>query len=186
MIEVPWYMLSPSPYTLTVWSVLAIYQAKKLGASSLKERMYSFAISIFSLGLIVLPFDSLWVIFQSVKFGYLYPGEVYFTLFSSLFRNLLVFLLCVYETREIKDKLNIYCLIELFWFIPLFFVWFGLAPDPSWTDWTYAWRFGYGNQRTFLAFVISHGVMKIIQGIIFFDLWRIKPWMKNKRGIEIE
>ena len=167
-------MLSPSPYTLTVWGLLAYFQAKKMGASSLKEWMYCFSVCAFSLGLIVLPFDCLWVIFQNIRFGYLYPGEAVYTLASSLLRNLLVLLLCIYETREVHKHLNLNSLKYLLGFIPIFIVWFVVSPDPSWTDWTYAWRFGYGATRTFNAFVVSHVMMKGIQAVIYVDLWREK------------
>ena len=111
MIEVPWFMLSPSPYTLAVWTVLAIFQAKRLlpyswRSYSWREWINAFTLCAFSLGLIVLPFDSLWVIFQNIRFGYLFPGEVGFTLASSLLRNLLVLLLCIYETRKVHKLLN--------------------------------------------------------------------------------
>ena len=173
-LEVPWYMLSPSPYSLTVWSTLALIQTKKLKPYSLKQWMYGFAVCAFTLGLIVMPFDSLWVIFQNMRFGHLYPEERYITLFTSLSRNLLIFLLCIYETREICDKLNIHTFFNLYWFLPIFTVWFRLAPDPSWTDWTYAYRFNYGPQRTIEAFIISHMIMKTIQAAIYFDLWKVK------------
>lgn len=173
MIEVPWYMLSPSPYSLAVWSFLAFFQAKKFKPSTVKEWLYSFSLCAFSLGLIVLPFDCLWVIFQNLRFGYLYPDERFYTLFSSLLRNMLLLLLCIYETREVHEHLNLDALFNLFYFIPIFAVWF-TAPDPSWTDWTYAWRFGYGGLRTFYAFLISHVLMKSIQALIFIKLWRNK------------
>lgn len=174
MIDVPWYMLSPSIYTLTVWSMLAILQTKKLGAYGIKKWLYGFSVCAFSLGLVVLPFDSLWVIFQNVRFGYLYPDERWITLISSLARNILFLLFCIYETRENFKHLNMKALLKLSIFIPIFIVWFGLAPDPSYTDWTYAWRFEYGIERTITAFIISHVGLKLIQAVIYFNLWRYK------------
>jgi len=175
MLEVPWFMLSPSPYSLTVWSIMAYFQAKQLKPSSLKQWMKGFSISAFTLGFIVLPFDTMWVTFQNARFGYMYPDERWFTLFSSSLRNLLILILCIYETREVHKFLNFKALRKLIIFIFLFFVWFGFASDPSWTDWTYAYRFNFGYLRTFLAFLISHGLMKFIQALIYFDLWSVRP-----------
>jgi len=122
----------------------------------------------------VLPFDSLWLVFQNVRFGYLYPDERFYTLFSGLLRNMLLLLLCVYETREVHEHLN----WKAFWIFGLMVfgmvIWFISSPNPSWTDWTYAYRFGYGLEITFGAFLVSHVVMKLFQAIIFWNLWRVK------------
>jgi len=174
MLDVPWYMLSPSPYSLAVWSFLAYFQAKKLNPFSWREWMKAFSICAFTLGFVVLPFDCLWVIFQNIRFGYLYPDERWFTLFSSLARNLLLLLLCIYESREVHEYLNFTALSGHVDFIILFTIWFGLAPDPSWTDWTYAYRFGYGGVRTAEAFLISHVFMKSIQALIYYYLWKVE------------
>ena len=172
-------MLSPSPYSLAVWTILAISQARVLLPYSWKDYSWrewikAFTVCAFTLGFIVLPFDSLWVFFQSMRFGYLFPDERCFTLFSSLLRNVLILLLCIYETREVHKHLNWTAFLDFIVLIPIMIFWFIYAPDPSWTDWTYAWRFGYGGLRTFYAFLISHGLMKFIQAFIYVDLWRVK------------
>lgn len=139
---------------------------------TIRRWIYNFSTCLFLLGLIVLPFDSLWIICQIIKFGYLYPTEIWPTLISSLSRNLLVFIICLWETREISGQLDKKQFTKLFWFVPLFIFWFTLAPNPSWTDWTYAWRYGYGTLRVTTAFIISHIIMKTIQAIIYFKIWK--------------
>jgi len=167
-------MLSPSPFTLGVWSLLALFQARKFRPSSVKKWGYYFSLCAFSLGFIVLPFDSLWVVCQNVRFGYLYPDERWITLGLSLTRNGVFLLISWLGTREIHKLLNWDALYGLLYFVVIFLGWFGLANNPSWTDWTYAWRLGYGGVRTIYAFLISHGLMKFIQALIYFDLWRVK------------
>jgi len=173
MKAVAWWQKSPSPYTLIVWSIWAILKAKQMKPKTFRKWCYWFATYAFSVGLVVLPFDSVWVILQNVKFGYLFPNEVVPTLATSLSRNVAVFALCLNMTKEIRYKIDVKLTSYLFLasFIPLFAVWFGLAVDPSITDWTYAIRFGYSTSRIIVAFVISHIIMKAVQAMIFFKMW---------------
>jgi len=168
-------MLSPSPYSIVVWSLLAFYGARKMQPKTVKQWLHALSTCAFVVGLVVMPFDSLWIVFQIARFGYLYPDEAMPILLYCLTRNITIFLLCIYETRKVRlQLLNVKSLVYLPFFIPLFILWFGLAPDPSWTDWTYAFRYNYSNLRVFQAFIISHIFMKSLQGIIYIKLWKRK------------
>jgi len=174
MIEIPWWAFSPSPFTFAVWFFLAMYGFFKFHPKSLRDGILAFSTSAFVVGLTVLPFDLLWTISQALTFGHLHPLDLAELL--PLFNlKLVVWILCLYECRNlfrpkghlIRDNLFLLAL-----YIPFLIFWFKLAPDPSWSDWTYAWRFGYGTARIIEAFFISHIFGKVLQAIIYINLWK--------------
>jgi len=128
-------------------------------------------------GFVVFIYDSNWVVFQIIKFGHLYPGDLN-EMFLRLGQNLGFLLVCycfihyLFEKRILEFQVSTYdlLLIQFFYFV----VWFVLAKDPSWTDWTYALRNDYPGKRVIGSFIISHFVGKLLQGLTFVSLWR-KP-----------
>lgn len=174
MIEIPWWAYSPSPFTFVFWGILALYGCTKLKPRNRREWIGYLATSAFIVGLVVLPFDILWTVHQALTFGHLFPQDL--AELMPLFNiKLLVWILCLYECRKLfrpKSHLNATNLFDLSLYIPLLVIWFTLAPDPSWTDWTFAWRFGYDTTRIIQSFMISHGVAKALQALIFVKLWK--------------
>lgn len=159
--------------TLAFWFLLAFYGCKKLKPKTRKEWVTAFSISAFVVGLVVLPFDILWTVHQALTFGHLFPQDLaeLLPLFTA---KLVVWIVCAYETKYlfgVQGKLRTEHLFFLILYVPLLLIWFQLAPDPSWTDWTFAWRFGFGGQRVVEAFLISHVLAKFVQGVIYVKLW---------------
>jgi len=172
MIEVPWWAHSPSPFTFAFWGVLALYGYKKFYPDNLREKIGALSTSAFVVGLTVLPFDLLWTIHQALTFGHLHPGDL-LELLPLFNLKIIVLMLCFYECRGLFNKyLERDHLFLLSIYVPLLIYWFLLAPDPSWTDWTFAWRFGFGTRRVIEAFFISHILAKSIQAIIYVSLWK--------------
>lgn len=176
MIGLPWWIHSPSPFTFFFWFLLALYGIHKLKPKTRREWITTFCVSAFIVGLVVLPFDLLWTVHQAFTFGHLHPQDLAELL--PLFNlKLMIWVLCLYESRKLfkgKSYLEPLNLVFLSLYYPLLIVWFRLAPDPSWTDWTYAWRFGFGTQRILEAFFISHVIAKLVQAIIYVGLWKKK------------
>ena len=141
---------------------------------SLRGWVRGFATSAFIMGLVILPIDVLWVSLQWLKFGGLHPDE-WLLVLSCYARDILGIMLCVIMTwDELKrGVIDVEKLVNLWWILPFYALWFGLAPDPSWTDWTYAIRFNTGH--VFESFLVSHGVLKLVQALIYGSLWREKP-----------
>lgn len=173
MITLPWWAYSPSPFTFVFWFLLALYGCRKLKPKTLKEWVSAFSISAFVVGLVVLPFDILWTVHQALTFGHLHPLDLAELL--PLFNvKLVIWVVCVYESINLfgtTGKLRTENMFFLILYVPLLLVWFSLAPDPSWTDWTYALRFGFDSNRVVEAFLISHGFAKFVQAVIFVKLW---------------
>jgi hypothetical protein len=51
-------------------------------------------------------------------------------------------------------------------------LWFGLAPDMSFIDWTFAFKHGYPAARVLQDFLISHVVGRVFVGVTFWSLFR--------------
>lgn len=182
MIEIPWWVKSPSPYTFIFWILLGLYGCYKLKPKGLRDWIVKFSTCAFVVGLVILPFDLLWTINQALTFGHLHPSDLAELL--PLFNlKLILWIVCLYECRNMFKEKQSLKLMELFYlvlYIPFMMVWFTLAKSPSWTDWTYAFRFGCpGCVRDIIikSFFISHVLGKTLQGAIYLNLW--------KRGKEI-
>ena len=178
MIDVPFWVKSPSPFTLIFWLVLALWGNLHIKGKIKYKRfplLAGLTDSIFVVGLMAFSYDTLWVVCQGLKFGSLYPADL-FDLFKSLLRNLGFLGLCtVYCYPLFKKKIigiKKITLILLGIEVVYFGLWFMFAPNISWTDWTFAIRYNFPNDRVVQAFIISHVIGKLIQGLIFISLWR--------------
>lgn len=173
MIKVPWYARSPSPMTLIFWGILALYGTIQFKPKTVREYLGAFGNAVFILGLIVLPFDALWCIFQGLRFAYLHPEGI-LILGLCLLRDIVGSVWCYSESFHhfgVKGRLQKKGLLKLLVFVPYFIIFFLVAPDPSWTDWTYAIRFDYGNQRIITSYLLGIP-MKIVQAFIYVKLWK--------------
>lgn len=170
MIDVPFWVKSPSPFTLAFWLLMIFWSIQYLPEPLGKYRIIDAA---WILGLIVLSFDAAWCILQ-FKFAYLHPEGV-LQLILSLARDLTLLFFCYTQTypyfKQKKLTINPYTIILTGILVCYMLLWFSLSPDPSWTDWTYSIRFEYGNLRTIQAFIISHFGAKFLQGLIFISLF---------------
>lgn len=172
MNEVPWWALSPSPMTCLYWSILAFYGAYKLGSNSKREWIKNFCESAFLLGIVILTYDTVWQLGQWFKFGYLHPEEI-ITVRNTLIRNASVFSLCALSSWKLSLKTNLIQFKGIFFIlVPILSLSFRflVAPDPSWTDFTYGLRFGGSLPwwYEFLSGVPDKGSL----AITFMNLWK--------------
>lgn len=182
MIKLPFgfWFESPSTFTFIFWIVLWLWGLLQLPLSTYDDvkripKVYRLVNCMMIVGLIAFIYDSTWIFFQIVKFGHLYPSDLNEILLrfgqnAGLFCICFLFIFHLFEKKILEFQSRTYDLliIQLFYFI----AWFYLAPDPSWTDWTYAIRHGFPREQIYLSFIISHVIGKMIQGLTFISLWR--------------
>lgn len=175
MSSLPFWALSPSPYTILFWAIMALWGTLNLplrrnrlpGLNRLLDALWI-------LGLVVLPFDAVWCLFQGVRFASIHPQGV-LQLAICFLRDIAGFILCLtmarpyfaFKVTEFRFWGNVIWLCLLGYMV----VWFWYAPSPAWTDWTYGLRFGASPETVTLAFLISHVGAKFFQGLIYISLF---------------
>lgn len=176
-----WFYRSPSPLTLIIYGLFSFYGYRKLSKGTVKGTLKwflgDFTNALFILGVPVLIGDALWCIFSMLRFGYLFPGDVLMMVLC-IARDLAGVFTCWLFVRKLFDH-GVVGLTESFWFWIVvvngffFAVWFGLAVDPSWTDWTYAIRNNYGLTRVLSSLLLSHGVGRLFIFLGYRGMWKI-------------
>lgn len=180
MQEVPWFALSPSPFTIAFYLILTVYGMKQLLKRVEYKRLshlLAFTDAIFILGLIVLTTDTLWIIASGLRFGWLYPDSVLQLVFS-IGRNIAGITLCYFLVGNYFKK-EILQFSEATWtmlFVNAFFMlgWFLIAQNPSFTDWTFAIRYDYPLSQVIGSFLVSHVIGKTLVAITYLSMWQ-KP-----------
>jgi len=172
-------MFSPSPFTIIQWVVLSlvgmILLRRHYGIVKSKRLLYYFSTAAFTLGFTVLLSDAVWIIFQYFKWGASFPESI-FQLQLSLVRDLAGVVMCIIFMMPVLDFVNVNRYTILFWVgnLVFFACWYIWSVDPSFTDWTFAYKYGYGLNHTWNVFVISHIYGRIITGAIYLSMWMKK------------
>lgn len=177
-MSLPWYALSPSPFTVVYWIVLASWAAIfRLNVQTYKRfQMFArFTDALFIVGLVVVSNDIIWVFACLFKWGALYPASVP-QLGFCVARNVAAVMFCYLLTFHLFKK-RVVGFTKATWLLygvnVLFMsVWFWLAPTPAFTDWTYAIRHDYSLNVVAGSFLISHIGGKTLTGLIYLSLWR--------------
>jgi len=174
----PWFMYSPSPVSLIQYAVLTwIMWGYLLKAATYERhhRILAATESFFVVAFFVVLTDSFWCLFCALKWLPLYPGDA-LQVFSSLGRDiaaaLLFFIMIFHHFRSGVIQIN---KSVIFWLLVSFgsqALWFFLAPSPSFTDFTYAWRHGSSPEFVLAAFVFSHFIMRIPLWVAIFKTRR--------------
>lgn len=171
-MQLEWWMRSPSPMTLTFWSLLALYGAYRLQSKTTREWITNFAESALLIGIVILPYDSSWQIFQWIRWGYLHPEE-YIMVIGVLIRNAAIFALCALSSWKLglrTQQLKLTNATFIIFTILTLAAKFLYAPDIVWTDWTYGIRFEE-NPPWLLAY-LSGIPDKIAQAVVYVALWK--------------
>jgi hypothetical protein len=176
--DVPWYALSPSIFTFIFWFILAVWGAKQL-LKKAKYRRFKSLIALtdatFILGFIVLITDFMWVVVCGLRFGLFFQDSILQLLICAL-RDIFGLLFCYtmifehFKTKVIKlDHSTIMlCLTNLVFLV----IWFSFAPNPAFTDWTYAIKYEYPFRIILTSFLISHGIGKSIVVLMYYSLFK--------------
>lgn len=167
-MDLPWWARSPGPFTVSQWVILTL-----VGFYMLRKRVYDqkpmfnrFFDAMWSLGRIVLLSDLVWVIVCFLRFGSQFPSSVPQLAFSGL-RDLGGVIFC---HINLKKKPPLFDRdLNWMWVVDIAFmlIWFFTAPNPAYTDWTYAIRYDYPWGTVWATFFISHILGRIITSSIY-------------------
>ena len=167
MNVVPWFMLSPSPFSIAQYLILAVIVSRMLKAVKYKKpsQLFRFVDAVLVVGLFVLIGDLIWCAFCILKWGPLFPGDL-LQISASFFRDLIgIFLLVLLVGDHFRSGGVLHFSSHVFAFIYLMVVfqglWFLWAPSPAFTDYTFAWRNGSSLSVVIGSFLISHIFMRI-------------------------
>lgn len=175
--EVPWFALSPSPFSIIFYFILIFYGIRKLLKTNKYRRwkyVNAFAEAFFILGLIVLIGDCLWIVACGLRFGTLFPDSLP-QLGYSFARNIAGLALCFllvgndFKRGLLSFKPSTY----LMFYVNCIFLlaWFGLSSSPAYTDWTFAIRYDYPFATVLLSFLVSHVIGKGLVASIYYTIW---------------
>lgn len=179
MIDVPWFMLSPSPVSLIQYAVLTYFVARKLSGAWWKRAVQGILVTM----LFVLIGDAIWAGLCSARWISLFPQDAW-QIITSFLRDILgagvMFLMIgdLFLEKKLRfDGLPLFFLFVCFCFQ---LIWFTLAPSPAFTDYTFAWRHGYSLDVVFVSWILGHWIMRIP---LWLGIWAI---LKNHNGYTVE
>lgn len=145
---------------------------RKLGAKTRRQWLDALLQSGYLLMLIILPFDSLWLMGQWLRFGNLYVNEEVL-LITSIIRNVAGFIMFyILSYRTLIKSINQKALMNVVWFLIFYIPFFAFAQDPSYTDWVWAIRFNYGTERILESFIVGHIIGKLSIFMVYRTLWQ--------------
>jgi len=181
LLRLPWFAVSPSPWSLAFYAVMALIGSQlllNLGAKYRRaQRLMAFIDALFLLGIMVFIQDTIWLIFNTWRWILpLYSGTATFLNYYIRFpQNIMGAALMILLTWGLwRSNLVAFRKKTVFWFavISAFtFTVFLLAPGQQFTDWTYAISHGYSDQTILQAFLISHIGYKILIALAFLSLF---------------
>ena len=178
MEPLSWWMRSPSPVTVCMYALFALWGAQRLlKRAPYKHLRYvmAFIDALMVLGVIVLIGDLIWVVGILLRFGSQYPGSVRQLLFCGA-RDIAGLAFCLLLTEKLwKNHAVIWTRNTTYGilFNMIFMgVWFTLAPSPVYTDWTYAIIHGQPTHVIAFSFFISHVLGRIITAEIYGTLYK--------------
>ena len=181
LLRQPWFAVSPSPWSLAFYAVMAAIGSELLLRSGAKHgrapRLMAFLDALFLLGIIVFIQDTIWLLINTWRWIIpLYSGTATFLNYYVRFpQNVVGALLLFLLTWGLwRSNLVAFRKKTVFWFavISAFtFMVFLLAPGQQLTDWTYAISHGYSDQIILQAFLISHIGYKLLIALAFLSLF---------------
>lgn len=198
LLKSPWFYSSPSPWSLAVYVILAYIGARLIlstGAGAQYKRwprIMAFLDALSIVILVVLIQDTLWLVLNTIRWLPEYGAKMNFTYWMRYVQNIAAFTFIFYVMSDMyrlyfSFKLRTYGVVFLTYALSLAFV-FILAPDPSFTDWTYAIRFGYSDFQILYGFCMGHIVGKLFIAWMFLSalspIFEVKKLLNDNRPIE--
>ena len=190
MNNVPWWALSPSPFSIVFYLLLTVYALKQIfkDLMILRKRDYllAFTDAVLIVGFVVVYLDTFWIVACGLRFGWQYPDSVLQLIFA-FGRNITGVILCYMLIGNYfrQGKLKLTNKTTQLFFLNILFlaVWFVAAPSPAFTDWTFAIRHGYSWSVILTSLFISHFIGKSLVAVIFLSIWRTKqkPKQENRK-----
>lgn len=180
IVKQPWFDVSPNALSISWYVLCGILGARILLAKGIHykrwQKLIAFTDGIFLIGIIVVIQDSFWLLFNTVKWFAQYGNQMSFSGYWIRFPQNLVglcfLLLCTYGVW--KAKFVSVTRVTIFWMVCVMLLMtsiFIFAPDPSWTDYTYAVRVlapDWQISLEFMAFLFT----KFMLTLSFLGLFR--------------
>lgn len=177
MQDLPWWALSPSPFSIAFYLVLIFFAAgrlRRLTDYGRFSRLKTLSDAFFLLGFFVLIGDLTWVVACGFRFGLEFFDSLPQLLMAGG-RDIAGILLCSYWLRQAQRNclvnINQHTMRLLLLNAVFIAVWFLLAPNPAWTDWTFAFRHNFSGGVVISSFFISHVLGKFLIGCAFLSIW---------------
>jgi len=177
LIREPWFYSSPGPLSLTYYGILILvgaYLCLRRVRYRRWPRLIALTDSFFLTSFIVLSCDAMWMGVCALRFLPSYPQDL-FLVISVLARDFGWMLFCYllmgkhFRQKVISFKRNtFYAYLVLLSFLCMNFA---LAPNPTFTDWTYAIRQGCDISVVLKALAFSYGVGKAVGVLVFWSWW---------------
>lgn len=186
LVKQPWFTVSPNIWSMTFYLLCAIAGGRILLAHGARYKRWpvliAFTDGLFLIGIIVLIQDTGWMLFSTLRWYVLYGSQMSFTGYWIRYpQNLVGLCLLFLLTYGLwKARLVSFTRHTVFWMVIIWFMMginFMLAPDPSWTDYTWAVRIQAPDWQIFFEFFLSHVVLKVLMALSFLGLFR-------KNGVE--
>ena len=181
LLRSPWFYRSPGPISIAYYCIIILLGTRillKRGAKYRFERwrwLFALTDSFFINGFIILSGDLLWITVCAARFLHVFPIET-FGVLAVVGRNIFGMILCyLLVGRRFKEKMVTFKKSVFFAYVLLtcfFVVNFLVAPDPSWTDWTLAIRWGRDTTYILASLIVSYGIGKTFGTILFWCWWK--------------
>ena len=183
-LEVPWFALSPSPFSIIFYLILTAYAYRKIKdvrAHDFKKKIVTFTDALLIVGFVVVYLDTFWIAACGLRFGWFFPDSVLQLLFA-FGRNIAALILCYMLIGNYfkQKKLEITKWAKFWFFYNIVFLslWFLISPTPAYTDWTYAIRHNYPLSTIITSFLTSHIAGKFIVTMFFISIWKPQSNLK--------
>lgn len=196
LLKNPLFYSSPSPWSLAVYAILALIGSRLIlsaGAHYKRwPRFMAWLDALLIVVLVVLIQDTLWLVLNTIRWLPEYGAKMNFVYWMRYVQNLSALTFIFYVMRDkfrlyFDFELRTYGVAFLTYAISLSFA-FILASDPSFTDWTYAIRFGYSDFRILWGFFMGHIVGKLFIAWMYLSalspLFDVKKLFDDNRPIQ--
>lgn len=180
----PWFAVSPSPWSLAFYVIMALIGSQLLIKAGVKyrraQRMMAFLDALFILGIIVCLQDTIWLLFNTWRWILpLYSGTAtfwnYYVRFAQNMLGLLIgFMLSwhLWKAGFVKfTRETIVWFIQITAFTALVFI---MAPGQHFTDWIWAVSHGFPDAIILESFLLSHVGYKLLIALAFKSLFNIE------------
>lgn len=180
MADLPWWALSPSPWTVGLWILWTVWAARRIQPVAEYrrfKRLMPYLDAALTVAFVVCLLDLIYCLFILAKFGAFYPQSQVYVLVVAMGRDVfgaLFFYLLIQNLFKIgllDFSMDFFKAIACF---ALFmFVWVLFAPGLAWIDWTYAIRYDYPASLILWDFFLSHGVGRVFNFMVLYNLFRL-------------
>jgi hypothetical protein len=141
-MDVPFWALSPSPFSLFFYCLLIVVAYRKLKPYVRAKRwrvLVGLTDCLFVVGFAVLLCDTLWILASGLRFGVAFPESVLQLVFcffrdvaALIFCSLLIYSYFQRKILKVDWRVCAWVIVDVLFLA----VWFLSASSPAYTDWT--------------------------------------------------